>query len=143
VTRRRAWLFLTRIRGLFHTHATTQAALTEGYGGVPVALGAAFSVPPRVSASFVDATVRASVPYQLSRLLTPMLRAAAARCDSGEDGGGGAASSSKSSIVVGRGVGRLVECARLEPGAAGKARDGPVVAFVWRAEGDEVGGCPR
>ena len=149
---------LERAQRLVRAHT---AALTEGYGGVPNTLGAAFNVPTTVSASFVITTVRASVPYQLSRLLTPMLRAAsraaaaAAAADAaaaggvggfggfgvggmglGDYGGDGGAAPSKS-IVVGRGVGRLVECARLEPGAAGKAKDGPVVAFVWRAEGDE------
>lgn len=51
--------------------------------------------------------------------------------------GAAGASAPSTAVVAGRGVGRLVECAALEPGAAGKARDGPVVAFVWRAEGNE------
>jgi hypothetical protein len=45
----------------------------------------------------------------------------------------------RSAIVLGTGVGRLVECERLEPGAVGDPAGGPVIALVWGADGDEVG----
>lgn len=122
---------LRRARRLVEAHT---AALTEGYGGVPHALGSALGVPSHTAATFVDATVRAGVPYQLGRLLAPMIRAATRAAG---DASPEAVEASSRCAVVGRGVGRLVECARLEPGVAGKSRDGPVVAFVWRVEGNE------
>jgi hypothetical protein len=97
-------------------------ALTEGYGSLPGVLGVSFNVPAATSAGFVDSTVRAGVPYQLSRLLTPMLRAVS-RAGRAYDPGGSGSPAAKRSIVVGRGVGRLVECACLEPAGTQGPRD--------------------
>ena len=79
------------------------AALIEGYGGAPSALGAAFGLPPHMGATFVDSVIRAGVPFQLSRLLTPMLRAAARAAGS---------TSGYDAIVLGTAVGRLLDCDR-------------------------------
>ena len=116
---------LQRANRLVEAHV---AALVDGYGAVPVALGEVFGLPAHVGATFVDALVRAGVPFQLSRLLGPMTRAAAHV--GGLDTGG------YDGVVRGVAVGRLVACDRLEPGAVDPS-DGPVVALVWHADGDE------
>jgi hypothetical protein len=56
-----------------------------------------------MGATFVDSIIRAGVPFQLSRLLTPMLRAAARA---------GGSTSGYDAIVLGTSVGRLLECDR-------------------------------
>ena len=76
--------------------------------------------------------------FQLSRLVDPMRRAASV---------GGSREGSKKSIVLGKGVGRPVECDRLEPGACGTEADGSssrssgtsTGARRWRARGDTCG----
>lgn len=101
----------------------------KGYGESPAGLGDAFGLPSHVGSTFVDSIIRAGVPFQLSRLITPMLRATSNAAGLGAGG--------YDAIVLGDGVGRLVECDRLEPGAVGDAADGPVIALVWGADGDE------
>lgn len=112
-----------------HRVRPVPALYFSGYGDIPAGLGDAFGQPHHVGSTFVDAVVRAGVPFQLSRLVTPMLRAASHAA--------GVAAGGYDAIVFGTGVGRLVECERLEPGAVGDAADGPVVALVWSADGDE------
>ena len=117
---------LQRAQRLVEAHTS---ALIEGYGDSPAGLGEAFGQPHHVGQTFVDSIIRAGVPFQLSRLITPMLRASSNAAGLGAGG--------YDAIVMGTGVGRLVECDRLEPGAVGDAADGPVVALVWGADGDE------
>ena len=105
------------------------SALIEGYGDAPSGLGDTFGLPAHMGTTFVDSIVRAGVPFQLSRLVTPMMRAATNAAGLGAGG--------YDAIVMGDGVGRLVECERLEPGAVGDAADGAVIALVWGADGDE------
>ena len=54
--------------------AHTQA-LIDRFGDTPVGLGKS-SVLEHVGGTFVDAVIRANVSFQLSRLISPMLRAA-------------------------------------------------------------------
>ena len=108
-------------------------AVTKAYGESPALLGTALNVPSYVSDAFADTAIRGGVPFQLSRLVEPMRRAASVAAGLGEG--------SKKSIVLGKGVGRLVECDRLEPGACGTEADGPVIAFVWNVDGSEEVTC--
>jgi len=108
-------------------------AITKAYGESPALLGTALNVPSYVSDAFADTAIRGGVPFQLSRLVEPMRRAASVAAGLGEG--------SKKSIVLGKGVGRLVECDRLEPGACGSEADGPVIAFVWNVDGSEDVTC--
>ena len=117
---------LQRAQRLVEAHTT---ALVDGYGNGPSLLGQAFRLPAHMGDTFVDSIVRAGVPFQLSRFLTPMLRASGAAA--------GVAAGGLAAVVLGVGVGKLVECERLEPGACGDPKDGPVVALVWSADGDE------
>ena len=117
---------LQRAQRLVEAHTT---ALVDGYGNGPSLLGQAFRLPAHMGDTFVDSIVRAGVPFQLSRFLTPMLRASGAAA--------GVAAGGLDAVVLGVGVGKLVECERLEPGACGDPKDGPVVALVWSADGDE------
>jgi phosphoglucan, water dikinase len=102
---------LQRAGRLVEAHTT---ALVDGYGNGPGLLGQSFKFQPHVGDTFVDSIIRAGVPFQISRFLTPMLLDA---------------------VVRGVGVGRLVECERLTPGACGDPADGPVIALVWTADG--------
>ena len=111
-----------------HTEAVTRA-----YGESPALLGTALNVPSYVSDAFADTAIRGGLPFQLSRLVDPMRAAASVAAGAGEG--------SKKSIVLGKGVGRLVECDRLTPGSCGSEADGPVVAFVWNVDGSEEVTC--
>lgn len=108
-------------------------AVTKAYGESPALLGTALNVPSYVSDAFADTAIRGGLPFQLSRLVDPMRRAASVAAGLGEG--------SKKSIVLGKGVGRLVECDRLEPGACGTEADGSVIAFVWNVDGSEEVTC--
>ena len=122
---------LQRARRLVEAH--TQA-LIDGFGDTPVGLGKSFGIQEHVGGTFVDAVIRANVSFQLSRLISPVLRAAT--WAAGSDNAG------YDAIVLGGPVvGILQECDRLEPGAVKenwhKGRVAPVVALVWGADGDE------
>ena len=82
--------------------------MTRAYGESPALLGTALNVPSYVSDAFADTAIRGGLPFQLSRLVDPMRAAASVAAGAGEG--------SKKSIVLGKGVGRLVECDRLTPG---------------------------
>jgi phosphoglucan,water dikinase len=104
--------------------------LSEAYGDVPTDIANAFGLPEHLGVTHVEALVRAGVPFQISRYVAPMLRAAsdAAGC---RPGGYDAVS-----LGVARGV--LVECQSIEPGSLGDPlTSGPVVALAWTADGDE------
>lgn len=115
---------LQRAGRLVEAHTT---ALVDGYGNGPGLLGQSFKFQPHVGDTFVDSIIRAGVPFQISRFLTPMLRASSVAA--GIPPGG------LDAVVRGVGVGRLVECERLTPGACGDPADGPVIALVWTADG--------
>ena len=122
---------LQRARRLVEAH--TQA-LIDGFGDMPVGMGRAFGLQEHQGGTFVDAVIRANVSFQLSRLISPMLRAATFAAGSDTAG--------YDSIVLGGPVvGILQECDRLEPGAVDtmwhKGKVAPVVALVWGADGDE------
>ena len=51
-------------------------ALSEAYGNVPVDIADAFGLPEHLGVTHVEAIVRAGVPFQISRYIAPMLRAA-------------------------------------------------------------------
>ena len=63
---------LQRAGRLVEAHTT---ALVDGYGNGPGLLGQSFKFQPHVGDTFVDSIIRAGVPFQISRFLTPMLRA--------------------------------------------------------------------
>ena len=118
---------LQRVRRIVESHAD---ALSEAYGDVPTDIANAFGLPEHLGVTHVEALVRAGVPFQISRYVAPMLRAAsdAAGC---RPGGYDAVS-----LGVARGV--LVECQSIEPGSLGDPlTSGPVVALAWTADGDE------
>ena len=117
---------LQRTRRVVEAHT---AAILDGFGDAPANLGRSFGLPPHVGEQYAESVVRAGVPFQLSRLVAPMLRAASdiAGCNRG----------GFDSIVMGVAVGRLVECDAVAPGALGRPEDGPVVALARTADGDE------
>ena len=117
---------LQRARRVVEAHT---AAVLEGFGDAPANLGRSFGLPPHVGEQYAESVVRAGVPFQLSRLVAPMLRAASdiAGCNRG----------GFDPIVMGVAVGRLVECDAVAPGALGRPEDGPVVALARTADGDE------
>lgn len=117
---------LQRARRVVEAHT---AAILEGFGDAPANLGRSFGLPPHVGEQYAESVVRAGVPFQLSRLIAPMLRAASdiAGCNRG----------GFDPIVMGVAVGRLVECDAVAPGALGRPEDGPVVALARTADGDE------
>ena len=117
---------LQRTRRVVEAHT---AAILDGFGDAPANLGRSFGLPPHVGEQYAESVVRAGVPFQLSRLIAPMLRAASdiAGCNRG----------GFDSIVMGVAVGRLVECDAVAPGALGRPEDGPVVALARTADGDE------
>jgi len=117
---------LQRTRRVVEAHT---AAILDGFGDAPANLGRSFGLPPHVGEQYAESVVRAGVPFQLSRLVAPMLRAASdiAGCNRG----------GFDSIVMGVAVGRLVECDAVAPGTLGRPEDGPVVALARTADGDE------
>ena len=92
---------LQRTRRVVEAHT---AAILDGFGDAPANLGRSFGLPPHVGEQYAESVVRAGVPFQLSRLVAPMLRAASdiAGCNRG----------GFDSIVMGVAVGRLVEATR-------------------------------
>ena len=118
---------LQRARRVVESHAD---ALSEAYGNVPVDIADAFGLPEHLGVTHVEAIVRAGVPFQISRYIAPMLRAASDAAGV-RPGGYDAVSGG-----VARGV--LVECQSLQPGSLGDPlTSGPVVALAWTADGDE------
>ena len=99
---------LQRARRVVESHAD---ALSEAYGNVPVDIADAFGLPEHLGMTHVEAIVRAGVPFQISRYIAPMLRAASDAAGV-RPGGYDAVSGG-----VARGV--LVECQSLQPGSLG------------------------
>lgn len=108
-------------------------------------MGPALGVPEHAIATFAEAEVRASVAFQLSRLLALLQRAARVAVAAG--GGGGGASSAFVSewepIVAGTARGVLVDAPSLESEAARRAiadaaaKGTGVVLLLRQATGDE------
>ena len=118
---------LQRARRIVESHAD---ALAEAYGNIPVDIADAFGLPSHLGVTHVEALVRAGVPFQISRYVAPMLRAASDAAGV-RPGGYDAVSGG-----IARGV--LVECQSLQPGSLGDPETtGPVVALAWTADGDE------
>ena len=136
----RAAASLERAESLAERHA---ALIERAYGDAPARLAGALGVPPSASDAFVENALRnASTSRLLARFAAPMRRAARRAAGVSEN-------AAKKSVVPGAGVGKLVEIDALAPGALdavdngynGSSGDGstdalPVVAFVWRADGD-------
>ena len=118
---------LQRVRRIVESHAD---ALSEAYGDVPVDIAQAFSLPEHLGVTHVEALVRAGVPFQISRYIAPMLRAASDAA--------GVRPGGYDAVSGGTARGKLVECQSLQPGSLGDpATSGPVVALAWTADGDE------
>ena len=119
---------LQRARRVVESHAD---ALSEAYGNVPVDIADAFGLPEHLGVTHVEAIVRAGVPFQISRYVAPMLRAASDAA--------GVRPGGYDAVSGGTARGVLVECQSLQPGSLGDpATSGPVVALAWTADGDEV-----
>lgn len=118
---------LQRARRVVESHAD---ALSEAYGNVPVDIADAFGLPEHLGVTHVEAIVRAGVPFQISRYVAPMLRAASDAA--------GVRPGGYDAVSGGTARGVLVECQSLQPGSLGDpATSGPVVALAWTADGDE------
>jgi phosphoglucan,water dikinase len=105
-----------------HTHA-----LMTGFGDAPMALADAFGLQKHVGSTFIEAVIRAGVPFQLSRCVESLNRAA----DEYVAGDG------FDPIVLGLARGTLVELDRLSPEAASAHAGGDIIAVVRAFDGDE------
>ena len=104
-------------------------------------LGPALGVPQHAIDTFAEAEVRASVAFQLSRLLELLQRAASVAAAASASGGGASVVSEWEPIVAGTARGVLVDVPSLESDAArraiAEAGDRGVVLLLREATGDE------
>jgi len=115
---------LRRASRLVDSHTN---ALMTGFGDAPVRLADAFGLQKHVGSTFIEAVIRAGVPFQLSRCVESLNRAAESYV----------AGDGFDPIVLGVARGTLVELDRLSPEAA-KAHDGgDIIAVVRAFDGDE------
>ncbi|CAL8462111.1 g1642 [Coccomyxa elongata] len=113
--------------------------LTQGYADAMLAifperaatLGSALGLEPERVTVFTEAEIRASVVFQLSKLVTLLLKAARLNTGAG----------AWDALVAGEVVGRLMEVEHLEAGAIPEGTDDPVVLLVRSASGDEEVGA--
>lgn len=105
-----------------HTHA-----LMTGFGDAPMALADAFGLQKHVGSTFIEAVIRAGVPFQLSRCVESLHRAAENYV----------AGDGFDPIVLGVARGTLVELERLSPEATSAHDAGDIIAVVRAFDGDE------
>ncbi|CAM6112841.1 unnamed protein product [Calypogeia fissa] len=115
---------LDRTRRLAETYTDT---LLQLYPKRAEKLGNAFGIPENSVKTFTEAEIRASVVFQLSKLVSLLLKAT--RDVSGSEGW--------DALMPGQAIGTLVEVDRIEPGSLPSSSDGPVVLLVKEADGDE------
>jgi phosphoglucan,water dikinase len=138
---RRLRASLDRAQRVCAAHADALLAVLPGAAS---RMGPPLGVPEHAVATFAEAEVRASVAFQLSRLLALLQRAArVAAARAGGGGGGGIAVSEWEPIVAGTARGVLVDVPSMDSDAARRAladaaaQGQGVVLLLREATGDE------